>query len=84
MGARWIYPWCRTTNKYSCPAADFTGNRRVRSADDHSLLWRVKAWLEGRVSAGAVGSARGSNIVPRQEDGGALRVDATPLRRVSR
>ena len=84
MGARWIYPWCRTTSKYSCPAADFIGNRPVRSADDHLLLWRVKAWLEDRVSAGAVGSARGSKIVPRQEDGGTLRVDATPLRRVSR
>ncbi len=56
----------------------------MRSADDHSLRWRVKAWLEGRVSVGAVGGAMGSKIVPRQEDGGALRVEATPLRRVSR
>ena len=84
MGTRWIYPWCRTASKYSCPAADFTGNRPVRSTDDHSLRWRVKAWLEGRVSVGAVGGAMGSKIVPRQEDGGALRVEATPLRRVSR
>jgi hypothetical protein len=77
-----MYPWCRTTSKYSCPAADLTGNRPVRSADDHSRLWRVRAWLEGRVSAGAVGG--GSRTVLRQEDGGTLRVVATPLRRVSR
>jgi hypothetical protein len=54
-GTRWIHPWCRTTSKYSCPAVDLTGNRPVRSTDDHWLLWRMKAWLEGRVSAGAVG-----------------------------
>ena len=82
MGTRWIYPWCRTTSKYSCPAADFTGNRPVRSADDHSLLCRVKAWLESRGSAGAVGG--GNRTVLRQEDGRTLRVVATPLRRVSR
>jgi hypothetical protein len=76
------YPWCRTTSKYSCPAADYTGNRPVRSAEDHSLLWRVKAWLDGRISAGAV--VWGSTIVPRQEDEVTLRVDATPLQRVSR
>ena len=41
-GVRRMYPWCTTTKMYSCPSYDRTGNRPVRSADDHAVLAMVK------------------------------------------
>ena len=77
---------------YSCPFTDLTGKRPVRSADDHSLLWDVKAKLSrgsstgsGRLGSGeVVGVREALEATERQVGGGVLRVDATPWRKVSR
>ncbi len=77
---------------YSCPFTDLMGKRPVRSAEDHSLLWEVKAKLSrgsstgsGRLGSGEiVGVREALEATERQVGDGVLRVDATPWRKVSR
>jgi hypothetical protein len=57
---------------YSCPFTDLTGKRPVRSADDHSLLWEVKAKLSRGSSSGSgrLGSGGGSRRVGGNREAG--------------
>ena len=73
MGCRWMYPWCRTTSKYSCPAADLIGKRPVKSAEAQWVLWRVNVWLwrggltgaeETGAKAGIKERSGGGRLVP--------------------
>ena len=72
MGCRWMYPWCRTTSKYSCPAADLIGKRPVKSAEAQWVLWRVNVWLWRGGLTGA--EETGAKAGMKERSGGVLLV----------
>ena len=67
-----MYPWCRTTSKYSCPAADLIGKRPVKSADAQWVLWRVNVWLWRGGLTGAEETGAKAGI--KERSGGVLLV----------